>query len=299
MEARAYRIHPDDDVAVLLSPVIAAGTTIRVAGHELTTRESVPSGHKIALHPIVNGQPIRKYGQPFAVATADIAPGEWVHTHNAATALGANEDYTFQGQRPAAPAPVTEAPTFDGFVRADGKVGIRNELWVLCTVGCINRRAEETARQANRLLAKEFGGPVDGVYAFTHPYGCAQIGGDLQQTRRLLAALAAHPNCGGILLMGLGCENNQLTDQIAALRNTDLTRIRAFSAQECDDEIEDGVRLLSELAEICKTDQRVPVPVSKLVLGMKCGGSDGFSGLTANPLVGVLSDRLAGWGGVS
>ena len=299
MEARAYRIHPDDDVAVLLSPVLAAGTVIRVAGTQVVTGQDIPSGHKVALRPIAAGQPIVKYGQPFAVATADIAPGEWVHTHNAATALGANEAYAWRGPRPPAPPPGSPAPTFLGYPRADGRVGIRNELWVLCTVGCINRRAEETARQAHRLLAKEFGGPVDGVYAHTHPYGCAQIGGDLQQTRQLLAALAAHPNCGGILLMGLGCENNQLNDQIAALRNADLTRIRAFSAQECDDEIAEGVRLLTELAEICKTDQRVEVPASQLVLGMKCGGSDGFSGLTANPLVGVLADRLAGWGGVS
>ena len=299
MEARAYRIHPDDDVAVLLSPVLAAGTTVRVAGVTLTTREAVPSGHKLALRPIAPGTPIRKYGQPFAIATAAIEPGEWVHTHNAATALGANEAYAWQGARPPAPAPTSPAPTFLGYPRADGRVGIRNELWVLCTVGCINRRAEETARRAHRLLAKEFGGTVDGVYAFTHPYGCAQIGGDLQQTRRLLAALAAHPNCGGILLMGLGCENNQLADQIAALRNADPSRIRAFSAQECDDEIDEGVRLLSELAERCAADTRVETPISKLVLGMKCGGSDGFSGLTANPMVGVLADRLAGWGGVS
>ncbi|MFM7322499.1 MAG: UxaA family hydrolase [Armatimonadota bacterium] len=299
MEARALRIHPDDDVAVLLSPVLAAGTHVHVAGLDVSTRESVPSGHKIALRAIAPGEPIRKFGQPFALATAAIAPGEWVHTHNASTALGANESYAWPGPRPGgtpAPGPV---PTFQGHLRADGRVGIRNELWVLCTVGCINRRAEETARRAHRLLAKEFGGPVDGVYAHTHPYGCAQIGGDLQQTRRLLAALAAHPNCGGILLMGLGCENNQLTDQIAALRVADPSRIRAFSAQECDDEIEEGVRLLSELAEQCRNDVRVEVPISKLVLGMKCGGSDGFSGLTANPLVGVLADRLAAWGGVS
>jgi len=299
MEARAYRIHPDDDVAVLLSPVLAAGTRISVAGIETTTRESIPSGHKIALRPLAPGESIRKYGQPFARATAPIAQGEWVHTHNAATALGANEAYAWGGARPAPPTPATPAPTFEGYLRADGRVGVRNELWVLCTVGCINRRAEAVAREAHRRYSRAFGGTVDGVHAHTHPYGCAQIGGDLQQTRRVLAALAAHPNCGGILLMGLGCENNQLTDQIAALRVADPSRIRAFSAQDCDDEIEEGVRLLGELAQGCAADRRVELPASRLVLGMKCGGSDGFSGLTANPLVGVLSDRIAGWGGVS
>jgi altronate hydrolase len=178
-------------------------------------------------------------------------------------------------------------------------VGIRNELWILCTVGCINRAAEEVARQAHAKLAKENGGPVDGVYAFTHPYGCAQIGDDLLQTRRALAALAAHPNCGGILLMGLGCENNVIQEQVAAFRCADQRRIRYFSAQETGDEIEEAVRLLTELADVCATDVRRPVPLAKLVLGMKCGGSDGFSGLTANPLVGVLADRLSDLGGIS
>jgi altronate hydrolase len=189
--------------------------------------------------------------------------------------------------------------SFSGYPRADGRVGIRNELWILCTVGCINRASEEVARQAHAKLAKENGGPVDGVYAFTHPYGCAQIGDDLLQTRRALAALAAHPNCGGILLMGLGCENNIIQEQVAAFRCADQRRIRYFSAQETGDEIEEAVRLLTDLADVCSGDARRPVPLAKLVLGMKCGGSDGFSGLTANPLVGVLADRLSDLGGTS
>ena len=298
MNARALRIHVLDDVAVLLSPAIAAGTRLGGLDQELTTRSAVMSGHKVALHPIAQGQPIRKFGQPFAVATADIAPGEWVHTHNARTNLGANEAYTF-GTPYASPEAVGPAPSFMGYVRADGRVGIRQELWILCTVGCINKMAEHVAAVAHKRYAKEYGGTLDGVYAFTHPYGCAQIGSDLGQTRQLIAALAAHPNCAGVLLMGLGCENNQLKVQIAAFRNADANRVRSFSAQEHDDEVAEGVRLLGELASAAEHDRRVEVPISKLVLGMKCGGSDGFSGLTANPLVGILSDRLAGWGGMS
>jgi len=301
-EARALRIHPDDDVAVLLSPALAAGTRVRVGGLTLSTSAAIPSGHKVALRTLPAGALIRKYGQPFARATAAISAGEWVHTHNAETTLGANEAYEWLSP----PHPLVwhagdggDVPTFRGYVRADGRVGIRNEIWILCTVGCINRAAEEAARRAHARLARENGGPVDGVYAFTHPYGCAQIGGDLGITRRVLAALAAHPNCGGLLLMGLGCENNQLADQVAALRCADPGRVRYFAAQEAGDEVEEAVRQIEDLAEVCAGDARQVVPASRLVLGMKCGGSDGFSGLTANPLVGVLADRLSDWGGTS
>jgi altronate hydrolase len=323
-EARALRVHEADDVAVLLSPALAAGTTVRVAGNVYQTDAAIASGHKIALRPLRAGDLVRKYGQPFGRATADIAPGAWVHTHNVETTLGANEEYGVAGgegsqksevssqkgedapdasgsspaTRPASGYP--EPPvTFPGYLRADGRVGIRNELWVLCTVGCINRAAEEVARRAHAKFARENGGPVDGVYAFTHPYGCAQIGDDLLQTRRALAALAAHPNCGGVLLMGLGCENNIIQEQVAAFRCADANRVRYFSAQETADEVSEAVRLLGELADVCAGDRRQPVPTSALVLGMKCGGSDGFSGLTANPLVGVLADRHAATGGLS
>lgn len=301
MQARALKVHPEDDVAVLLSPAIAAGTQVQIDGTTYLTDQAIPSGHKIALRALAAGEVVKKFGQPFARTTEAIAPGAWLHTHNAATMLGANEAYEYNPYV-APPAPNNGGArggvqTFNGYLRANGKVGIRNELWVLCTVGCINKMAETVAREAHALLAGK--GSIDGVYAFTHPYGCAQIGGDLQQTRRLIAALAAHPNCAGVLLMGLGCENNALLDQVAAFRVADQNRVRYFSAQECTDEIAEGVRLLTELAEIASGDVRTPQPLSKLVLGMKCGGSDGFSGLTANPLVGVLSDRLAALGGVS
>ncbi len=311
VQARALLVHPADDVAVLLSPALVAGTEVPVADRGVfVTRQAITSGHKIALRQIAAGEPVKKYGQPFGRATRAIQPGEHVHTHNVETMLGANEKYVWVNGGPHPfPLPPSGKGThaggkgvgasFRGYVRADGRVGVRNELWVLCTVGCINRAAEEVARQAHAKYAKEFGGPVDGVYAFTHPYGCAQIGSDLLQTRRALAALAAHPNCGGVLLMGLGCENNVLQEQVAAFRCADQNRVRYFSAQDTHDEVEEAVGLLGELAVVCANDVRREVPASRLVLGMKCGGSDGFSGLTGNPLVGVLSDRLAAWGGTS
>lgn len=306
-EARALRVHPDDDVATLISPVLASGVTVRAGSASVVTRGAVPSGHKVALRAVAQGSPVRKFGVPFGQAKVDIAPGDWVHTHNVGTLLRENDSYRWAERDALVPGSTfrvsetqTETvPTFRGYVRADGRVGIRNELWVLCTVGCVNRVAERIAMEARRLLAKEYGGPVDGVYAHTHPYGCAQIGTDLSMTRDALSALAAHPNCGGVLLLGLGCENNILQEQVASLRNADLSRVRYFSAQDADDEIEEAVRLLTELAQRCATDTREEVSASRLVLGMKCGGSDGFSGLTANPLVGVLSDRIAGWGGTS
>ena len=300
MEARALRVHPEDDVAALLSPAIAAGTIVRVPGVTVKTLSAVASGHKVALRQIAAGEPVKKFGWPFGRAIKDIAPGEFVHTHNVATLLNANESYEYVPYVPATPeTPRDAGRTFRGYIRADGRVGIRNEVWILCTVGCVNRAAEEAARRANAIIGKDFGNRIDGVFAHTHPYGCSQIGSDLARTRTALASLAAHPNCGGILLMGLGCENNQLEEQVESLRMGDRARLRYFSAQGAGDEIEEAVSLLYELAEQCAADERTEVPLNRLVPGMKCGGSDGFSGLTANPLVGVLSDRMADIGGTS
>jgi altronate hydrolase len=300
MEARALRVHPDDDVAALLSPAIAAGTVIRVPGVTVKTLSPVASGHKVALRPIAAGEPVKKFGWPFGRATQDIAAGEFIHTHNVSTLLNANESYEFVPYTPVLPeTPQDAGKTFRGYVRADGRVGIRNEVWILCTVGCVNRAAEEAARRANAVIGKDFGNRIDGVFAHTHPYGCSQIGSDLARTRTALASLAAHPNCGGILLMGLGCENNQLEEQVESLRMGDRARLRYFSAQGEGDEIEQAVSLLYELAEQCASDERTEVSINRLVPGMKCGGSDGFSGLTANPLVGVLSDRFSDIGATS
>ncbi len=285
------RVHPRDNVLVALRD-LQPGETVRSLNEELITGSFVPRGHKLAATLISARTAVRKYGWPIGLATQDIASGEHVHTHNLATALAAHEDYTFT----AAPTPALRGPadthTFLGYRRRNGRVGTRNEIWVLCTVGCVARTAERIAEIAGDRLK----GRVDGVYALTHPFGCSQLGDDLKRTRQVLAALAAHPNAGGVLVVGLGCENNQLSALLDAA-NLDSSRVRSFNAQAVDDEVAEGVRAVEELAELLQQDSRVPRPLSDLVVGLKCGGSDAFSGLTANPLVGRISTTLAAAGG--
>lgn len=286
------RVAPDDDVAVALR-ALAAGTPVDVAGNRLTLKADIPKGHKLAIRPIAAGSGVRKFGWPFGRALKDIAPGDHVHTHNVTTRLEGVEEYDFRpGAAPKAP-PASIARSFQGYRRADGRVGTRNEIWILCTVGCVARTAERIARVAN----ERFAGRVDGVHAFTHPFGCSQLGDDLSNTRRLLAALAAHPNAGGVLVIGLGCESNQLDALLAELPGADRNRVRAFSAQKVEDETEEGFAAVEELVAIAERDKREPCPLASLVVGLKCGGSDGFSGLTANPLVGAIADRVADAGG--
>ena len=286
------RVHPRDDVLVALRDV-QPGETVRTTTESVVARSVVPRGHKVAATAISAGAAIHKYGWPIGHATRDIAPGEHVHTHNLATALSAHEDYTYSPLIPPAPTSVpADTRTFLGYPRRDGRVGTRNELWILCTVGCVAR----TARRIAEIAGERLKGRVDGVYALTHPFGCSQLGDDLAHTRNVLASLAAHPNAGGVLIVGLGCENNQL-HALLETAHLEASRVRSFNAQAVDDEVEEGVRALEELAALLEQDQRVPRPLSDLVLGLKCGGSDAFSGLTANPLVGRISTLLAQAGG--
>ncbi|HEV7135173.1 MAG TPA: altronate dehydratase family protein [Steroidobacteraceae bacterium] len=287
----ALRVHPLDDVLVALRD-LQPGETVRCASDVIVARAQVPRGHKIAVGALAAGSLVRKYGWPIGRATRDIAPGEHVHTHNLATTLTAHSDYTYTPPAPVAQPAGNEPRTFMGYRRRNGRVGTRNELWIVCTVGCVARTARRIADAADERLH----GKVDGVYALTHPFGCSQLGDDLAHTRRILASLVSHPNAGGVLVVGLGCENNQL----AALLGTadfDSERVRSFNAQTVGDEVEEGVRALEELAEMLARDVREPRPLSDLVLGLKCGGSDAFSGLTANPLVGRISSELARAGG--
>ena len=287
---KLIRINPRDNVAVALHPV-AAGETLLVGGGAVTAAEDIPQGHKIALAGIACGQPVVKYGYPIGHATADIAAGAWVHTHNMRTNLSGEEEYSYE---PKVPAVEPVAPeTFMGFRRKDGRVAVRNEIWIIPTVGCVNDVAKKLAADSQDLVA----GSVEGLYAFTHPYGCSQTGADHAQTRKLLAALARHPNAGAVLVLSLGCENLQHDQFVAELGDYDPERIKFLTCQDVEDEFAAGRALLEECAAYASQFKREPVPVSGLVIGMKCGGSDGLSGVTANPTVGVFSDMVIARGG--
>jgi altronate hydrolase len=290
-----HRIAPEDDVAVALSD-LEAGSHTTVGDTQLQITGPIPRGHKVALRDIRAGEVVRKLGWPIGRATSPIARGSHVHTHNFATTLKGLNEYVF-APRPAIGQPDSpsrlDARTFMGYRRNDGRVATRNEIWVLCTVGCVARTAERIAR----IGAERFAGRIDGVHAFTHPFGCSQLGDDLSRTRRVLASLAAHPNAGGVLVVGLGCESNQLDALLPEVAHSDMARVRAFSAQAAEDEVEQGLAALEELVEIAGRDQRESCPVAALTVGLKCGGSDSFSGITANPLVGHVADRVCALGG--
>ncbi|MDD5350251.1 MAG: altronate dehydratase family protein [Chthoniobacteraceae bacterium] len=294
MSTPLLRIHPADNVAVALED-LEAGRSLPVGDACLTLSQPIPRGHKVALADIGEKANVIKYGSPIGHATEAIPAGAWVHSHNIKTNLSGMLEYAYRPQ-PNAVAPRAGGPMFDGFKRPNGDVGIRNELWILPTVGCVNHVAEALAKRFGERLPH---GTVDGVYAFTHPYGCSQLGEDHATTRRLLASLAHHPNAGGVLVIGLGCENNTMAGFREALGDADSGRYRFLVSQQVEDEMETGLQLLEELAQAAGAVQREPVPVSALRVGLKCGGSDGLSGITANPLVGSFSDLLIASGGTS
>lgn len=287
-------IHPNDNIAVALEP-LAAGTAIQVNGRSLTLAADIPAGHKFALRTLAEGEPVMKYGQPMGRATRAIQPGEWVHVHNVRTNLTGTLEYSY------APAltpvsPVHDGLTFDGFLRPGGDVGVRNEIWILPTVGCVNDIAQTLVRRFREQGLPE---NVDGVHAFTHPFGCSELGEDHVNTQKILAGLACHPNAGGVLVIGLGCENNHIAAFRRALGDDAPRHLRFMAAQESTDEFAEGLHLLGELAREASRAKREPVPLARLRVGLKCGGSDGFSGLTANPLLGVFSDELIRRGGAT
>lgn len=247
-----------------------------------TVKVCLQDGHKYARRAIRKGQPVIKYGCPIGIATADIAPGQRVHSHNLRTALGGARDYTYTPKFQY-PAPLSQA-TIDGFARPGGQVGIRNDIWIVPTVGCVNSIARALADRT-------------GAIALTHPYGCSQLGDDLAVTQKVLAGLVHHPNAGGVLVLGLGCENNNIPEFKKILGDCDSRRVRFLNCQDCADELEKGVTIIRELQALAAKDQRCALPVSKLKIGLKCGGSDGLSGITANPLCGRVTDRLAAMGG--
>jgi altronate hydrolase len=291
------RVDSADQVGVALRPLVV-GEVLTVAGHALTVADPIATGHKIALAAIAAGDDVRRYGWPIGRATAAIAAGRHVHSHNLATKLSGEEPYRYDPAPVPAPAPAPasvpgRAQGFRGYVRGDGSVGTRNQIWVIPTVGCVGRTAQRVAMAA----AKASG--VDDVLAFAHPFGCSQLGDDLDGTARVLAALACHPNAGGVLLLGLGCEENQLSALLDRLPPERRDRVRSVGAQLSADEYGDAARAIAELGEIAGQDRRTEVGLDALRLGLKCGGSDGFSGLTANPLIGRAADAVTAAGGTA
>lgn len=286
--SRILQIDPHDNVAVALEP-LTAGTVVETGSQRVTLCVDIPQGHKVALEDIPCGAPVVKYGYPIGHACADIARGQWVHTHNLATSLN-GESVTESRIMPSGKESGTSA-AFRGF-RRKGGVGIRNEIWIIPTVGCVNSVAQALADLAQPLIS----GSVDGVYAWPHPYGCSQTGQDQAHTRQILCDLICHPNAGGVLVLGLGCENSNIEELQKLLHPWDPERVAFLECQSVEDELAAGERLLRQLIEFAGRDERCDIPISELVIGLKCGGSDGLSGITANPLVGRVSDRLVDMG---
>jgi altronate hydrolase len=301
------RLSSNDQVVIALRPFAAGEKLMIEDGTWLTVTDEVPKGHKILTLPVDKGADVCKFGYSIGKAKEDLRPGSWVHTHNLGTGLSGILEYRYKASPPLAAAelsatrtfsrmfPYTFPRTFQGYVRANGEVGIRNEIWIINTVGCINKTCELLAKRGGAMHE----GRVDGICHFAHPFGCSQLGDDLNHTRKLLASLVHHPNAAGVLVVGLGCENNQIDSFRQAIGGFDPRRVKFMKAQEEEDEFETGLALIGELVDYAETFRRESVPVSKLKLGLKCGGSDGLSGITANPLVGSVSDRLIASGGTA
>ena len=284
------RIRPEDNVVVALRD-IKKGDTVKGEDKEVLVLDDVARGHKIAISDIPSGSPVVKYGNRIGLASVYIKAGSHVHTHNVRTALTEKADYTY------APALSALKPSdrrsFMGYRRKDGKTGIRNEIWIIPTVGCVNSVAQSLVRD-NQDLVK---GSVDGLYAFTHPYGCSQTGDDHETTKMILTSLVRHPNAGGVLVLSLGCENLTMDQFKEPLGEWDEDRVKFLTCQKVEDELLEGRELLKELCGYAGGFVREEVDASELIIGLKCGGSDGLSGITANPTVGRFSDMLISMGG--
>ena len=318
------KIHPNDNVIVALQD-IPAGTVLELMAslpestktvpldsntsysQKLVTHNDIPSGHKIAITDISAGAEVIKYGSRIGYAKENIKCGDWIHIHNLKTGLNDLLEYTYEPVFCQSGTISTEEwykdneiltqlpSTFMGYKRPDGKVGVRNEIWIIPTVGCVNNVATAIAKQANALLK----GTIDEIIAFPHPYGCSQMGEDQENSRKILADLINHPNAGGVLVLGLGCENSGIDILKSYIGDYDEKRVKFVVSQECEDELSTSLALIEELIDYAGSMKREPIGVDKLIIGMKCGGSDGLSGITANPLVGNFSDMLIAKGGTT
>lgn len=287
------RVHEEDNVVIAVS-LLPQGTTVEDQGQQITLLSDIPMGHKIATKNIKAGENVIRYGNPIGHAVEDIQVGQYVHTHNVKTNLSDVVEYQYQPNLKSIKVE-GESPTFDGYRRADGKVGIRNEIWVIPTVFCANGPVQRIVELANQKYPRSEN--FDGFYALTHPNGCSQMGEDLLHTQKILANLAKHPNAGGVLLVSLGCEVNSLDSFLPVLGDFDPQRIKTMISQEVPDEIATGMDLIDQLYEYASSFHRETLPISELVLAVNCGGSDGFSGITANAVLGKVTDIITGHGG--
>ena len=287
---KVLKIHTEDKVVVALEDLVA-GDKIQVEEDIIEIKETIKKGHKVALVELETGVNVIKYGESIGITTKAVNQGEWIHTHNMKTGLGELLEYTYE---PNIPDEIKlPKKTFKGFIRPDGHVGIRNEIWILPTVGCVNSVAKKLEEEMHAIRPEG----VDGVYAYTHPYGCSQLGEDHENTRKILAGLAKHPNAAGVLVLGLGCENNRIEEFKELLGEYDTKGIKFLETQKVEDEFEEAKRYIGELMAYAETFKREETDMSKLVVGLKCGGSDGYSGITANPMVGRFTEQVVAHGG--
>lgn len=289
--AKFIKINPNDNVAVCLETGVAGESAV-IDGQSIVLVNNIPVGHKVALSAIASNADVIKYGSPIGHALSEIKVGEHVHTHNLKTNLSGTVTYSFN-QKLNEIRYAARNLTFNGYCRSNGNSGIRNELWIVPTVGCVNGQAQQIIDLFKKEVNPE---NIDAVEVFKHNYGCSQLGDDHVNTQKALAQLIKHPNAGGVLVLGLGCENNQISHLKKFIGEYDEKRVKFLVAQDVEDEIEAGLELLKEIYAEMKNDQREAIPLSELKVGLKCGGSDGFSGITANPLVGLFSDFLIAQG---
>ncbi len=294
--AEFIKINVADNVAVAIHDV-EAGTGFGIDGVQVVPLTKIPAGHKMALRDMWKGENVVKYGFPIGHLLEDVKQGGLIDHANLKTNLDGLLEYTYEPDLTEIPR-AKDIASFKGYRRADGRAGIRNELWVIPTVGCVNG----VAQSIQKLFEKELANypSIEKVIAFPHNYGCSQLGGDHENTRKILADMVHHPNAAGVLVVALGCENNQLGAFRELVGEVDETRVKFMESQKIQgDEVEYGLGLLREIAEAAKGDKREDVPVSELKVGLKCGGSDGFSGITANPLLGRFSDWIVAHGGTT
>lgn len=284
------KIHKNDTVAVAVEP-LKAGETVTINDEQIHLLNDIPAGHKFALSDIKEGGDIIKYAYPIGHAKCDIKKGEHIHTNNTKSNLAGVLEYEYTPEYKEVEK--LKPLTFKGYKRTDGKVGIRNEIWIIPTVGCVNSIVREIENQSQKFKTEN----IDGIYSYNHPYGCSQLGDDMNMTLKYLSGLIKHPNASAVLVVGLGCENGNIDELKKVLGDYDENRVKFLVAQESEDETAEGVEIIESLVKYADTFKREECPASDLVIGLKCGGSDGFSGITANPLLGSLSDRIIGMGG--